>query len=394
MSTFSFPVRDLIVTSAVAAEVTVATFIASASNGEVAILKRDGSAASAAGTDAYIVSKDSNGQFKSSDVLKVKQIVSVTKTDPTTIVPAYASWDVSVTNRVAGDIFEGTLRIQEFLSKSIYDEYIAPFYHVFATGDTVDTVTEGLIKSLSFEFSRVQNGSGGNGQYVNFKTGYASVWTTEAAVIAGKAALTNGDIIFVIETGSAYTVLDKTAATFVLIAGTPKTDWSAEIAATTAEYLSDNPWFQFIKLDGATPKIYIIAKSQPTTDMKMQGYDPMFKVGIHVLDKTSGDNILDITVTNVGKAYSAGEGKFIRNLEIFTKGHTGDFYRGMGYPNNFDAVYEVSKTANYYVINVAFYADQKDVNTLSGHPSQKELQIVTTSSGAATTIYNALAALL
>ena len=49
MSTFSFPVRDLIITSALATQTTTATFIASATPGQVAVLKKDGSAVAAKG---------------------------------------------------------------------------------------------------------------------------------------------------------------------------------------------------------------------------------------------------------------------------------------------------------------------------------------------------------
>jgi len=61
MSTFSSPVRDLFVTTAVASEVTAATFITGASAGEVAILNKDGSAAATYGSDAYILWKEGNG---------------------------------------------------------------------------------------------------------------------------------------------------------------------------------------------------------------------------------------------------------------------------------------------------------------------------------------------
>ena len=391
MSTFSFPVRDLFITGGLATETTPATFIASASNGEVAVLKKDGTAAAAAGSDAYIIAKDLNGRLKSSDTLKVKQIKSVTKVDPVTVVPAYASWDVSVAGLAAGDIYEGLVRISGYGSRSPYDEYPAPFNYTFVAGDDVDSVSEGLIKSLSFEFSRVE---GKSDKYVNFITGYDKVFTTKAAVVTGKATLTNSTVIWVMEDNKAWIVADKTASTFATICTTEKTDWSTELGNGTAEYLNANPWFHFIKLDGATPKIYVIAKDQPTTDMKLQGYDILFKVGLRVLDGTSFDEQSTVTVTNVGKVSSPGQGKNIRNLEIFTKGHAGDFYRGMGYPNNFDATYDSVKTANYYVINVEYYQSVQDVNTLSGQPSQKVLQIATADSTTATNIYNLLVALL
>lgn len=393
MSTFSFPVRDLIITSAVASETTAATFIASASAGEVAILNKDGQTAAAYGSDAYILSKDLNGRVKSSDTLIAGSIKKVTKVDPVTIVPAYASIPItaaSVTATAAKDVWEGLIRIQEFGSRSAYDEYPAPFNYVATTGDTVDTVAEGLIKSLSFEFGRVE---GKHDMYVNFKTGYNKVFTTKAAVVTGKATLTDGTIIWVMEDNKAWIVADKTASTFATICTTEKTDWSTELGNGTAEYLNANPWFHFVKLDGSDVTLYIIAKNQPTTDMKLEGYDINFRVGLRVLDGTSFEEDAIITVTNVGKVGSPGEGKNIRRLETFTKGHTGDFYRGMGYPNNFDATYDAVVTTNYYLVNVEFQKSMQDVNSLSGDPSQKVLQIACSTSGAATAVYNALLAL-
>jgi len=391
MSGFSTPVRDLFITTAVASETTAATFIASASNGETAVLKKDGSAAAAKGEAAYVIGKDSNGRIKTSDTLLPGQIISVVNTAPVTVVPAYASFDVSVTNVAAGDVYEGLVRIQEFGSRSVLDEYPAPFNYVFASGNTVDDVAEGLIKSLSFEFSRVE---GKHDKYINNITGYDKVFTTEAAVIAGKATLTNGTFIWVIQNNKAYIVADKTAATFALIATTEKTDWAVELAAGTAESLNANPWFHFIKLDGATPKIYIIAKDQPSTDNKMSGYDVNFKVGLRILDSVDFSENSTVTVTNTGKVSSPGAGKKVRALEVFAKGHTGDFYRGVGYPNNFDTTYDADKSVNYYMITVKFKQSMQDINSLSGDPAQKCLQIASSTSAAATTLYNALVALI
>ena len=392
MSTFSFPVRDLIITSAVASETTAATFIASASAGEVAVLNKDGQTAAAYGSDAYILSKDLNGRVKSSDTLIAGSIKKVTKVDPVTIVPAYASIPItaaSVTATAAKDVWEGLIRIQEFGSRSAYDEYPAPFNYVAATGDTVDTVTEGLIKSLSFEFGRVE---GKHDMYVNFKTGYKAVYKTEALAEAAIGALTDGDLVWVMENNKPWTV-SKTAGTTFASDFTEKTDWSSELTAGTAEYLNANPWFHFIKLDGSDVTLYIIAKNQTTTDMKLEGYDINFRVGLRVLDGTYFEEDAIITVTNVGRVGSPGEGKNIRRLETFTKGHTGDFYRGMGYPNNFDATYDSVVTTNYYVVNVEFQKSMQDVNSLSGDPSQKVLQIACSTSAAATAVYNALLAL-
>lgn len=66
----------------------------------------------------------------------------------------------------------------------------------------------------------------------------------------------------------------------------------------------------------------------------------------------------------------------------------------MGYPNNFDATYDSVVTTNYYIVNVEFQKSMQDVNSLSGDPSQKVLQIAVSDGTAANTIYNTLVALV
>ena len=111
MSTFSFPVRDLFITGAAdkASETTIATFIATASNGEITVLKKDGSAAAAAWIDAYVVSKDLNGRLKTSDALLAGQVKKVTNVVPTAIAPAYAIIPITaaaVAATTAKDVWE------------------------------------------------------------------------------------------------------------------------------------------------------------------------------------------------------------------------------------------------------------------------------------------------
>lgn len=389
MSTFSRPVRDLFIVNAVATETTAKTFIDTASAQEGTVLKKDGTAASAAGSDAYVIAKDANGRLKTSDVLSVGKVKTVTKVDPTTVVPAYSSFVVDETGVDTNDVWEGLVRISGYGSLSPYDEYLTPFSHVHLAADTNDTVTEGLIKSLSFNFSRVE---GGNSTFVHNITGYKAVYTTEAAAVADIGSLVDTDLVWVMENGKAYTY-DSVGSDFDTYF-TEKTDWSTEIAGSTAVELRGNPWFDFIKEDGATPTVYIIAKNQTTVDMKIEGYDINFKTGLQILDGTTFDTNSTVTVTNVAKVGSAGEGKNIRRLEVFAKGHTGDFYRGMGYPNNFDTTYDSDVSVNYYLVNVEFEQANGDVNTLSGHPSQKVLQIACDDGTTATTLYNALNALV
>jgi hypothetical protein len=389
MSTFSFPVRDLFVSTGYATETTAATFISTASVGEVVALNKNGQTAPVTGEDTYLLIKDSKGIVKSSDTLKWGNVKKVTKVDPTTVVPAYATFPITaaaVSALTAGDTYKGLLRIPNYGSQSPNDELLVPFAYATDSSKTVDTVAEGLILSLSRNLARAE---GITGKFVNFKTGYKFIFDTEAHVITDKAGLTNGDIIWVISNGKAWTVADKTASTFATICTTEKT-WATELGNGTAEYVDSNPWFNFLKLDGSDVTIYIVSKEQSATDNKLEGYPIVFYAGLEVLDATSWDVNSTVTVTNVGRVGSAGEGKNIRRLETFAKGHTGDFYRGVGFPNNFDNYYDASTTTNYYLVNIEFYHEGNDVNVLATGKQQKVLQVALSTSAAAVSLKAAL----
>jgi len=59
-----------------------------------------------------------------------------------------------------------------------------------------------------------------------------------------------------------------------------------------------------------------------------------------------------------GSQLSTINGIEISNLEWFTLGNTGDIYRGMGYPNNFDTHYVADPGALYEVIDLAYYSER------------------------------------
>ena len=387
MGTMSRPVKDLFVATGYATdETTAAAFLSGASTGEIAVFQLDGAAAPASGEGFYLLYKKSDGTIKASTKISDKQLsgVTLTKTDPTTIVPAYSSWTVSTTGIAAGDVYNGFFRISNFGSRSVLDEYPQKFDYVFQSGDDYDDVAEGLIKSMSYNFSKVE---GQQSQYVNFKTGYVAVYATEAAALAGKASLDNDDLIWVIQHNKPYTWADDTATTFATLA-TEKTDWSSELTAGTAEYLPDNPWFHFIKTDGTSPVITVTAKLQSGVDEKIHPYDIEFAIGLETLDYSNTYAGTAVTVTNVAKARSAGDGKDVRALEVFAAGHTGDFYRKGGWPNNFDASYVSSVTTNYYMVNINF--KQKDKVFPAGLGDDIDIIVACSTSAVATSLYNAI----
>lgn len=155
MATFSQnQVKDIFVTSAVAAETTAKTFNASASALEVAVLKADGSAAPAAGEDFYFIQKHTDGSIKTSDTLLGGKVRYANLVNPKTAVLKSYAITVPAAAIVVGDILQLTIVLDNWGSRSFEDQYFKYATYKVVTGDTVTTIAAGLVTSLTNNFSR------------------------------------------------------------------------------------------------------------------------------------------------------------------------------------------------------------------------------------------------
>lgn len=79
------------------------------------------------------------------------------------------------------------------------------------------------------------------------------------------------------------------------------------------------------------------------------------------------------TVTNINPVNKVGNGKNIADLEYFCMGARGDYYRGMGYPNNIETEYLVDPTKEYDVLDIHYaYTGSNE----SSQKSEKDITFV------------------
>ena len=79
------------------------------------------------------------------------------------------------------------------------------------------------------------------------------------------------------------------------------------------------------------------------------------KTRIYVKNDAKDELTTTITETTSPSSINGVE---IANLEWFAAGNTGDQYRGMGYPNNFDTEYVAEPQHVYQVIDMAYYSER------------------------------------
>lgn len=173
-------INELLVGTAVATETTLDTFKATASTGEVQVFAFDGTAA-AAGKPFVFAQKTATSVFVS-DVIYPASVKSYTASVDAPEVAKVVT--VTPDTPVAGDAITLRLHIFEYGSLSVEDTYIKFATYKAKTGDTKESVVDGLIASLNRNFSRDVNATPTSNPLFTFtKTGTAG---TAALVITQK----------------------------------------------------------------------------------------------------------------------------------------------------------------------------------------------------------------
>lgn len=165
--------EEVIIGNAVAAETTLATFIASASDQEIKILSADGTAP-AAGEDFRVYQKTASG-FEFSDIVKADKVERV-------ILATYSaevqkSVTVTVGAATAGQTYVVECRMLEdggALSPENFN--FINGYYVSEAGDNVTNIRDGLLASLQYAIAKRED---------NVITATAS--STNAIIVAGVA---------------------------------------------------------------------------------------------------------------------------------------------------------------------------------------------------------------
>lgn len=147
MSSISLPyekqIRHFFPFTAIASETTAATFIATASNGEIQLLMEQGTTTSP-GKDFYIIKKDSTGKVVKSDLITPKDITYLKGTAPRA--KTGKTNVLTLTGVTVGAVINLTLKVHYGNSEQNF-EYLMASTKVI-TGDTVTTVMTRLSKQL------------------------------------------------------------------------------------------------------------------------------------------------------------------------------------------------------------------------------------------------------
>lgn len=340
MATFSQnQVRDIIITTAEATESTAATFLASASNLESRVLKADGSAVPTAVGDILILNKRSNGDLKRSDIIKGGQATYLKKQAPVTAVNKAVTFTIP-TGMATGTTAKIDISFDNWGSASFEDQYFKFAVYKTIAGDGVEQVINGLIKSLAHNFMREEPKALTSTTYNTYAV--QASYADEAAAVADKGSLTNGQNVEVGSAGSevVYAVTDTTETLFA--------DIFTLVDNQSTFTVMDNPYFTFTKEgNGDSVKLKITDKDQQFVLGKKQAR-PLIWYATNDFEATQVETLRVVNPTS---------GQAIANLEWFCRGNFGDIYRGMGYPNNFETVYDANPdiAVGYYVIELGFY---------------------------------------
>jgi hypothetical protein len=152
--------------------------------------------------------------------------------------------------------------------------------------------------------------------------------------------------------------------------------FSREVGATA----TSNPYLTFTKnsLSGGGYNLIIEEKEQPWSLGKWEAESLMFNVFPSTI-RVSGSEVNWGTATVETPANFVANSKKMADLEWFTFGERADFYRGMGYPNNFDftPMVDSSNASGYDVLEI-HYAYQGTCEDIQ--KSEKDITLIAKSS--------------
>jgi len=145
--------RDLIVASAKATETTPATFVATASAGEIQLFTQFGGVANNAQVPFYFLYKHLDGRVRRSDMIDPLKIISYKQV--ANVSPVLPSVTVTVATGVVGDLYECVVKI-------IGDGSLSTEDVVFLTGSfiAVDTNTTNIATGLTASLNAAQTRMG------------------------------------------------------------------------------------------------------------------------------------------------------------------------------------------------------------------------------------------
>lgn len=296
-------VGELMIGNAVAAETTVPTFIADASDKELKVLSKDGSNV-ALGKEFYVLQKTAgsaakNLNYEFSDGINPKSVdfVKAVKYSPEAPKKVFVSgFTGNVIQNATYEVFVrvmndgGTLSPENF--RFIYGNFVTDSNFAGSAEDIVDGIIDSLNKNVNSSYEDTGN----------------FVFTKETVAVEGTLGIeVSGQI--------QDNVVGK-------IDGRP-VEFDVQVA------VKDN----CINGDCSTPAVY---------------------------------NVLEQT-TRQEATPGIGTGKFVTNYEWFTKGYKYEPYRETGYPANFSSPFYGDKNATYNIITIGYHKERPYTNVEKQH---------------------------
>jgi len=118
---------------------------------------------------------------------------------------------------------------------------------------------------------------------------------------------------------------------------------------------TSNPIFTFSKTGSTTTAALVITeKAQDDFDKnKRTRKQTQFTVNMSGLTSVP-------TIAYIGGYAGVGTSEQVQEMEFYLMGERGDFYRGAGYPHNFDQAYQAVAGTNYNLIELAYFDEGRD----------------------------------
>lgn len=128
-------------------------------------------------------------------------------------------------------------------------------------------------------------------------------------------------------------------------------NFSREVGADA----TSNPTLAFSKVGATTLATLVVTeKEQPDFDKdKRTRKQTEFSVNISGLTTAP-------SITYTGGFPGVGTSQQLQDMEFYLMGERGDFYRGAGYPHNFDQAYQAVAGTNYNLIEIAYFDEGRD----------------------------------
>jgi len=422
MSTISLPhekqIRHFFLMDGIAAETTIATFIASASIGEIQLFDTGGGVASASTVTDFTVTKVNNkgtisksDQITGGDISYLKGNNPVSKVGKSQTFTLTGAPTVGDEYRIMGKIHYGNSE-ENFITFVVGD--------VAVTGDTTDSLLARLATKLSANLAFSMNTKSKNPATVTIGGVAAEGSVQLSAGASGSVDTLTVDGVSLIDAAVAFdTSLDITAAALgaainakatspnytasvstdtVTITAVDPGVFTGTVASTTTTLTSvdvdmgtvtagtstltatDNKYFQISQATGSDALVIT------ETDWILDD----FRVGLRTHDQLMWNfefQAADDVITNVTKSatvpvYAAGQGYQIIELERYLVGHRAETTDLLDSTLGFGRDYDTVIASSYYTLDLKYF----DISRDDPKHSDKMLTIASTSAADMNTI--------